>query len=43
MEDLCTKSMMTSLSSAAHLLIQHEGSPFLMMSLSGNDEGIMIL
>jgi hypothetical protein len=43
MEDLCTESMMKSLSSATRFPIRPEASLFLIMSLSGYDEGIMIL
>jgi hypothetical protein len=43
MEDLCTESMMKSLSSATRFPIHPEASLFLIMSLSGYDEGTMIL
>jgi hypothetical protein len=43
MEDLCTKSMMNSLSSAAHFPIRPEASLFLIMSLSGCDDDTMML
>jgi hypothetical protein len=43
MEDLCTKSMMNSLSFTAHLPIRPEASLFLIISCSGCDDGIMIV
>jgi hypothetical protein len=42
MEDLCTKSMMNLLCSTAHFPIWPEASLFLIISLSGCDDGTMM-
>jgi hypothetical protein len=43
MDDLCTKYMINSLSSASHFSIRSKASLFLMISLSGWDEGKIML